>query len=151
MLLTARLVGVAAVMLGMVSLAPAAESPPKLELRRAETKPAEGLTEAKVAGSDEKVYLHKEAELTEKDVSKAQAIEDKKAGFAIEIVLTKEGQKKLAKLTEEHVNKPLAILVDGKVIAAPIVRDKLEGGKAVITGNFTKAEAEKIAKGIKDK
>ena len=150
MLLSARLAGIAALTLGMVSLAPAAESPPKLELRRAETKPAEGLTEAKVAGSDEKVYLRKEAEVTEKDVTQAQAVEHK-GTFVIEIVLTKEGQKKLAKLTEEHVDKPLAILVDGKVIAAPVVRDKVPGEKAIITGNFTKEEAEKIAKGIKDK
>ena len=103
-----------------------------------------------MVGSDQKVYLRKEAEVTEKDVTQAQAVEHK-GTFVIEIVLTKEGQKKLAKLTEEHVNKPLAILVDGKVNPPPIVRDKLEGGKAVITGNFTKAEAEKIAKGIKDK
>jgi preprotein translocase subunit SecD len=150
MLLSARLAGIAALTLGMVSLAPAAESPPKLELRRAETKPAEGLTEAKVVGSDQKVYLRKEAEVTEKDVTQAQAVEHK-GTFVIEIVLTKEGQKKLAKLTEEHVDKPLAILVDGKVIAAPVVRDKVPGEKAIITGNFTKEEAEKIAKGIKDK
>jgi preprotein translocase subunit SecD len=150
MVLTARLVGVAVLTLGMVSLAPAADAPAKFELRRAEAKPAAGLTEAKVAGKDEKVYLHKEVELTDKDIAKANVIEDELHGPTLEIIFTKEAQKKIAKMTEEHMGKPLAILVDGKVVGAPIVRDKLTE-KAILTRMFTKEEAEKLANCINRK
>jgi preprotein translocase subunit SecD len=150
--LTARLVWMAVLAAGLASLALAADPPAKFEMRRAETKPAEGLIEAKVGGTDQKVYLHAEAELTDKDITKAQVIEDKQvSGPMIEIIFTKEGQVKMAKLTGEHLEKPLGILFEGKVISAPVVRSKLDGGKAVFTGNFTKEEAEKIASSIKGK
>ena len=44
--------------------------------------------------------------------------------------------------------KPLVILVDGKVLSAPIVREKISGGRAVIAGRFTEEEAKHIANGI---
>jgi preprotein translocase subunit SecD len=120
----------------------------KVELRRAESKPADGLTEAKIAGTDQKVYLHKEAEITNEDIAEAKVITDERKDPAIEITFTKEGQKKMAKMTKDHKDKPLAILVDGKVVSAPIVKSEVSE-KALITGKFTKEEAEKIAKGIK--
>src|SRR5439155_25881752 len=39
----------------------------KIEFRRAETKPADGLTEAAVPGGKEKIYLHKTPDLTNED------------------------------------------------------------------------------------
>jgi SecD/SecF fusion protein len=127
----------------------AAEPPrAKVEFRRAETKTAEGLTEAPVVGSDTKIYLHKEVDLTGEDVASARVTEDKDAGPAVEIVFTKEGVKKAAKMSKEHADKPIAVVVDGKVIFAPVVKSEL-GEKIVITGKFTKAEAEKLAKSIK--
>jgi preprotein translocase subunit SecD len=121
----------------------------KFELRRAETKPAEGLTEAMVQGTKQKVYLHKEIALTNKDVAGAQAKLDDGQRPAVEVTFTEEGRKKLARVTEQHRDRPLAILVDGKVLATPIVRGKISEGKAVITGDFTREKAEKIAKGLK--
>jgi preprotein translocase subunit SecD len=56
----------------------------------------------------------------------------------------------MKKLTEEHRDKPLAVLVDGKVISAPVVKSVISD-KAEITGKFTKDEVEKLAKGIKGK
>ena len=70
---------------------------------------------------------------------------------AIAITFTKEGQKKFAELTRQHKGKPLAIIVDGKVLCAPTVRDEVSGDKAMISGSFTKEETEKIANGIKAK
>ena len=147
MLLNARVAGALALSLWATSLAQAAV---KFEVRRAESKPAEGLTEAKVEGTDEKVYLHKEVELTNKDIAGAKAITDKSKANIVEVELTKEGRQKLARVTKAHQGKPLAILVDGKVVAAPVVRDEV-AGDARITGDFTKEEAERIARGIKGK
>jgi preprotein translocase subunit SecD len=115
------------------------------EVRLAETKPAPGLTEAIVEGTKNKIYLHKEAALTRRDITAARATVDSADNPAVEVVFSEEGRKKLAKLTEQHQGKPLAILVDGKVIFAPVVRAKITQEKALITGKFSKAEAERIA------
>jgi preprotein translocase subunit SecD len=131
------------------SLTLAADPPrAKVEFRRAETKTAEGLTEVPVVGSDTKIFLHKEVDLNGDDVASTRVLDDKDTGPAVEIVFTKEGVKKAAKMSKEHADKPIAIVVDGKVIFAPIVKSEL-GEKIVITGKFTKAEAEKLAKSIK--
>lgn len=122
----------------------------KLELRRAEKEPAEGLTEATVEGSKDKVYLHKTAELTNDDIAKAEVSEDERKQPCISITFTKEGSAKINKITEEHKNKPLAILVNGKVISAPVIKSVISD-KAMITGKFTKEEVERIVKGIKGK
>jgi preprotein translocase subunit SecD len=41
----------------------------------------------------------------------------------------------------------VAILIDGQVVMAPVVRASL-GASATITGNFTRAQAERIVNGI---
>lgn len=134
-----------------IAPAQSAEKPGvRFELRAAESKPAKGLTEAAVEGTQEKVYLHKDAAITNKDIVSAKATSEN-GSVAVEITLTKDGQTKLSKLTEDHVGKPLALMLDGKVVFAPIVRDKILGDKVVVTGKFTKQEAEKIAKGIQAK
>jgi preprotein translocase subunit SecD len=147
MLLSARVAGALVLSLWAASLAHAAV---KFEVRRAESKPGEGLTEAKVEGTDKKVYLHKEVELTNEDIAGAKAVTDESKANVVDVKLTKEGRQKLARVTKAHQGKPLAILVDGKVVAAPVVRDEITGD-ARISGNFSKEEAERIVKGFKDK
>jgi preprotein translocase subunit SecD len=120
----------------------------KLEVRRAETKAADGLIEATVAGK--KIYLHKTAEANNEDVAEARVVEAEGKKPAIEIVFTKDGAKKMATLTEQHIDKPVAILIDGKVVAAPVVKAKISD-RAQITGEFTKEDAEKIVKGLTGK
>jgi len=130
---------------------PDAKPAVKFEIRRAEKEKAEGLTEAMVEGTKEKVYLHKTAELTNEDIADAQAAEDNSMMPAVSITLTRKGAEKMKKLTEGHLDKPIAILVDGKVISAPVVRSAVPGPKAMIAGRFTKEEAEKLAQAIKAK
>ena len=147
MLPNARVAGALALSLWAVSLAQAAV---KFEVRRAESKPAEGLTEATVAGTKMKVYLHKEADLTGEDVDKARAAVDDQGRPAIEVIFTKEGARKMARLSEQHTGKPLAVLFDGKVISAPVIRARFSA-RALVTGMFSEGEAEKLAKAITGK
>jgi preprotein translocase subunit SecD len=118
---------------------------PTVEFRLAEQTPADGLTEAKVLGTENKVYLHKTAALTAADIVSAEVkVDQKTLDPIIDIRLTEAGTKKIGKLTEDNIGKLLAVVVDGKVISAPVIRAKV-GEHAVITGKFTKAEAEKLA------
>lgn len=120
---------------------------PKIEFKRAETKNADGLTEAVVPGSREKIYLHRKADATSEDIAEARVGVDASFNPAIDILFTKEGARKMEALTEKHRDKPLAILIDGKVVSAPVIRDTVSA-RAQITGRFTKDEVEKLVKAI---
>jgi SecD/SecF fusion protein len=50
------------------------------------------------------------------------------------------GAERLHQLTSRHVDEPLAILIDGYIYSAPLLRSPL-GSRIIITGNFTEAEA----------
>ncbi len=56
-----------------------------------------------------------------------------------------QGAKVFERVTGENVKKRLAIVMDGVVYSAPVIQDKIGGGKATITGNFTDQEARDLA------
>lgn len=55
------------------------------------------------------------------------------------------GARKFAKITGENVGRRLAILLDGKLQSAPVIREKIPSGQAVITGRFSLQEARDLA------
>jgi len=63
----------------------------------------------------------------------------------ISIQFDDEGGKLFEDLTERLVGKRMAIFVGGELISAPNVNQKIIGGSAVITGNYTLQEAVKMA------
>ena len=59
--------------------------------------------------------------------------------------LDRVGAKKFAKATSSNVGKKLAIILDGKIISAPSIREPIIGGTGQITGNFTFQSATDLA------
>jgi len=55
------------------------------------------------------------------------------------------GARQFAEVTRENVGKPLAIVLDNKVISAPVIREPILGGRGQISGNFTSASAQDLA------
>ena len=55
------------------------------------------------------------------------------------------GARKFGKYTTENVGSPFAIVLDGKVISAPVIREAIPGGSGQITGNFTDEESTQLA------
>jgi protein-export membrane protein SecD len=55
------------------------------------------------------------------------------------------GSKKFADITKENLGKPFAIVLDNKVITAPVIRSVILGGTAEISGNFTTQSANDLA------
>ncbi|MCA1792328.1 MAG: protein translocase subunit SecD [Desulfotignum sp.] len=49
------------------------------------------------------------------------------------------------RITGQNIKKRLAIVLDNTVYSAPVIQDRIAGGKAVITGNFTLEEAKDLA------
>lgn len=64
----------------------------------------------------------------------------------ISLEFNDEGQKLLEIITEANVGKKLAIYLDGAAISAPTVREKITGGRAQITGDFTRIEAQQLVR-----
>lgn len=58
---------------------------------------------------------------------------------------TAKGGRVFAKLTEENVGKRMAIVLDDIVRSAPVIREKILGGSAQISGSFTHEEAADLA------
>ncbi|MFH2069865.1 MAG: protein translocase subunit SecD [Elusimicrobiota bacterium] len=57
------------------------------------------------------------------------------------IEFNKEGAKIFSKVTESNINRNLAIILDGVVQSAPVIRSRIPDGKGVIEGNFSIEEA----------
>lgn len=117
----------------------------RFEVRMAESEPAPGLQKAKVADSDRYVYLHREVVVSNSDIAAVQVVETGgPSQYGISVKFNAAGADKMRQATQAHIGKPLAILLDGQVIMAPVVRDAV-GQSAMLTGHYTKTEAQKIA------
>ncbi|MFH1349771.1 MAG: protein translocase subunit SecD [Pseudomonadota bacterium] len=55
------------------------------------------------------------------------------------------GARLFEKITGENIEKRLAIVLDNNVYSAPVIRDRISGGRAQISGNFTMEEARDLA------
>jgi protein-export membrane protein SecD len=59
--------------------------------------------------------------------------------------LDRAGSRKFARATKNNVGKRLAIILDNKIISAPVINEAIIGGNGVITGNFTFQSATDLA------
>ena len=90
-------------------------------------------------------------QLTSADIARAEARTDADAGPSVAILLTDEGARKMSALSATQADKPIALLLDGQVIWAPIVRGsigkevRLTGGK----GGLTQAQIDRLLASFK--
>lgn len=63
----------------------------------------------------------------------------------VSLEFDKEGADLFARITEENIGRQIAVFLDGLVISAPSVNEKISGGRAVITGSFNIKEAKLLA------
>jgi preprotein translocase subunit SecD len=62
----------------------------------------------------------------------------------VDLEFNPEGTKLFAESTGRSVGKPIAILLDNKIISAPNVREPIPSGKAQISGDFTVEEVQDL-------
>ena len=55
------------------------------------------------------------------------------------------GARKFAEITEANVGRPFAIVLDGKVLSAPVIREPITGGSGQISGSFTVEETSTLS------
>lgn len=59
-----------------------------------------------------------------------------------------EGAALFEEITSRNISKPLAIFIDGQLLSAPNVQQKITGGTAQITGDFTTEEAKYLVRNL---
>ena len=81
--------------------------------------------------------MHPEAVVTGEDVLSADSKTDDLGNLLVEFRLKPSGARKLGFATRNHQRKPLAIVVEGTVLSAPIVRGTVSE-EIQMSGNFTR-------------
>ena len=63
----------------------------------------------------------------------------------VSITFDSKGAREFDELTAANIGKRMAVVLDGKVYSAPVIRDRISGGRAIIEGTFSTAEANDLA------
>jgi protein-export membrane protein SecD len=91
------------------------------------------------------IVLHREAMLSGEAISNAQVQYDQFGQPYVSLTLNASGGRKFSRLTGDNVGRRLAIVLDGQVYSAPVIKQKISGGHASISGSFTTEEATDLA------
>ena len=81
-------------------------------------------------------------ELTDASV---QADPNSPGNWQVAITFSAGGAQRFGEITEQSVGRHLAIILDGTVYSAPRINERIPGGRAVITGQFTVDQARDLA------
>ncbi len=96
-------------------------------------------------GSEE-AFVSKRIILSGDNLTDAQPSMDTQSNqTVVSFTLDRVGAKRFAKATTSAIGKRLAIVLDNKVISAPVIQDAIIGGSGQITGGFTFQSATDLA------
>jgi preprotein translocase subunit SecD len=100
-------------------------------------------------GKEERfVVVKKDAVLTGAYITKAEVKiggTNNGSGPYVALSFDKEGAVRFGDITGSNINKRLAIVLDGVVQSAPVIRSRIPDGNAIIEGNFTSEDAKNLA------
>jgi preprotein translocase subunit SecD len=100
-------------------------------------------------GKEERVpfVVQKRTLLTGNELTDAsvQADPNSPGNWQVSITFSPTGAQRFGDITEQNVGRHLAIILDGSVYSAPRINERIPGGRAVITGQFTVDQARDLA------
>lgn len=93
-----------------------------------------------------KIPVRRHVEVDGMNLTRATATMDRRiSGWVVDFGLDAVGTRRFADVTSKHVGEPFAIVMDNKVISAPVIREPIIGGQGQISGHFTVEEANDLA------
>ena len=122
----------------------------KLELRRV-LKPDEPLGDGEILQADGNTEqsswrVERRAILSGDDILDVQRGTDPQVGMpVIDIRLSAAAAERFGRFTTENMDRSVAMVLDGWVLSAPIIRSPITGGALQISGNFTTETADNLA------
>ncbi|HXP35728.1 MAG TPA: protein translocase subunit SecD [Chthoniobacterales bacterium] len=93
---------------------------------------------------EERLLVKKKADLGGDRVRESHAYYGNE-GWTVQLKFDSEGAKQFGKITEQYKGHRFAIVLDGVIQSAPVIRDAIYGGDAIITGKFGEKEARSLA------
>jgi preprotein translocase subunit SecD len=102
---------------------------------------------ANLATSSATIFdLNKDTGLTGKDIKKATVVFSQQNGEPqVSLQFTPHGAELFGEVTQRNIGKQVGIFLDYFPISAPVVQQAITDGNAVISGNFTTEDANKLA------
>ncbi len=124
---------------------PHPSSPVRIEFRPASFEPFENALQLTPRYGDQTVWVDTEPILENQHVESAAMATDNRGNRAVVMSLTDEGARLMWDLTGDQLDRPLAILIDGQLLVAPVVRARIRT-HVMITGgrNGLGAEAQQL-------
>src|SRR5438477_6918144 len=107
------------------------------------------VTDDKEKATTERLLVKKKADLGGDRVSSSNAIYGNE-GWTVQLKFDNEGAKKFGQITEQFKGHRFAIVLDGVILSAPVIRDAIYGGDAIITGQFTEKEARGLSSALEN-
>lgn len=83
--------------------------------------------------------------MTGKDIENAYPVKDEFGQRKIILRFNTAGAKRFGQITTEYTNRMLAIVLDGKLYCAPVIKVPIINGNAEISGSFSNEEAKNIS------
>ena len=96
-------------------------------------------------GPEARIAVQRRAIITGDQIANAQQAYDEQGAPAVTINFDGAGSRRFARVTQENVGKPFAIILDNVVISAPNINEPIMGGNAQISGSFTVESANELA------
>src|SRR6266446_6162681 len=93
---------------------------------------------------EERLLVKKKADLGGDRVKESHAYYGNE-GWTVQLKFDGEGAKQFGKITEQYKGHRFAIVLDASIQSAPVIRDAIYGGDAIITGKFEEKEARGLA------
>lgn len=94
---------------------------------------------------EDRIAVDAQVVLTGDRISNAAPSFDEKGNAYVGLSFDRRGAEIFSRITGENVDKRLAIVLDGKVHSAPNINEKIAGGRASISGQFTPAQANDLS------
>jgi preprotein translocase subunit SecD len=92
-----------------------------------------------------RIAVQRRAMITGDRIADARQDFNQQGAPAVTIQFDNQGARAFARVTQQNVNKPFAIILDNVVISAPNINEPILGGSAQISGSFTVASANDLA------
>jgi SecD/SecF fusion protein len=97
-------------------------------------------------GQAEPVLVKRKIEVPGESLAKASVGSDQQnGGYVVKFTFDSAGARKMATLTEQNIGHRFAVVLDNKVITAPVIRGAIPDGSGEITGNFTAEDANNLS------
>lgn len=113
----------------------------------ASTEPVESTGDAADTAVDEEDPTQKiwHTVMTGKDLKSVGVTQDQMGQFVVSFELTPEGAKIFGDYTTQNIGKYLAIVLDKRIISAPVINSAITEGAGMIEGNFTRESANALS------